>query len=79
MRRCNTHEAKTKLSELLADVETRGEVILICRNGRPVAELRPVTVAHESPLRKNPRLQGMRLLEDPVLPLDPEDWPEPSE
>jgi len=79
MKRCNTHEAKTRLSELLADVETNGEVVLICRNGKPVAELRPVAAAQRSPLRKNPRLQGMRLREDPVLPLDPEDWPEPSE
>lgn len=79
MKRCNTHEAKTRLSELLADVETNGEVVLICRNGKPVAELRPVTAAQHSPLRKNPRLQGMRLLEDPVLPLDSEDWPEPRE
>ena len=78
MRRCNTHEAKTRLSELLAAVETHGEVILICRNGKPVAELRPVTVTHASPLRTNPRLREMRLIEDPVLPLDPEDWPEPS-
>jgi prevent-host-death family protein len=79
MRRCNTHEAKTKLSELLAEVETRGEVILICRNGKPVAELRPVTATGRSPFSKNPRLQGMRLVEDAALPLDPEDWPEPVE
>ena len=76
MKRCNTHEAKTRLSELLADVEAHGEVILICRNGKPVAELRPVTAVSRSPLAKNPRLQGMRLVEDPTLPLDPEDWPE---
>jgi prevent-host-death family protein len=79
MKRCNTHEAKTRLSELLADVETNGEVVLICRNGKPVAELRPVTVAQHSPLRKNPKLQGLRLREDPVLPLDAEDWPEQPE
>lgn len=76
MKRCNTHEAKTRLSELLADVEANGEVILICRNGKPVAELRPVTVVTRSPLAKNPRLQGMRLVEDPVLSLNSEDWPD---
>ena len=79
MRRCNTHEAKTKLSELLAAVESHGEVILICRNGKPVAELRPVIAPGRSPLSTSPRLQGMRLVEDPALPLDPEDWPEPVE
>ena len=79
MKRFNTHEAKTRLSELLLDVETNGEVILICRNGKPIAELRPVTPAQRRPLRKNPRLQGMRLVDNPVLPLDPEDWPEQPE
>jgi prevent-host-death family protein len=31
-------EAKSRLSELVADVE-RGETVLLTRNGRPVAEL----------------------------------------
>jgi len=34
-------EAKTRLSELLEQVE-RGQVFRITRRGRPVAELRPV-------------------------------------
>ena len=34
-------EAKTKLSELLEKVD-RGEVFVITKRGRPVAELRPV-------------------------------------
>jgi len=33
----NTHEAKTTLSTLLAAVEERGENVIICRNGKPVA------------------------------------------
>ncbi|HXU31292.1 MAG TPA: type II toxin-antitoxin system prevent-host-death family antitoxin, partial [Thermoanaerobaculia bacterium] len=37
----NTHEAGSELSSLLARVEEQGETILICRNGKPVAELRP--------------------------------------
>lgn len=32
-------EAKNKLSGLIADVETAGASYLICRNGKPVAEL----------------------------------------
>lgn len=34
-------EAKTRLSELLARVD-RGQVYVITKHGRPVAELRPV-------------------------------------
>jgi antitoxin (DNA-binding transcriptional repressor) of toxin-antitoxin stability system len=38
----NIHQAKSSLSALLVEVEEKGEVILICRNGKPVAELRGV-------------------------------------
>ena len=34
----NVHEAKSTLSRLLEDVE-RGEVVVIARNGQPVAKL----------------------------------------
>ena len=39
MKTVNTHEAKTHLSRILEEVE-HGEVYIISRNGRPVAELR---------------------------------------
>jgi prevent-host-death family protein len=40
----NTHEAKTHLSRLLEDVE-KGEEIVICRRGKPVARLVATTEA----------------------------------
>ena len=43
-------EAKNKLSKLLSNVEKKDTSYLICRNGKPVAEI----IAHKS---KN-RLQG---------------------
>ena len=36
----NVHEAKTKLSQLLAEVEG-GREIIVARNGKPVAKLIP--------------------------------------
>ena len=36
----NVHEAKTRLSQLLAQVEA-GEVVMIARAGKPVARLCP--------------------------------------
>lgn len=71
----NIHKAKTTLSALLAAVEDEGEVVLICRNGRPVAELRAV------PVKKNPFMQDEELMqvefhEDPAASLDPWDWPD---
>ena len=70
----NTHEAKTQLSALLKEVEEHGRVVKICRNGKPIAELRPIA-AKVNPLRMNPKLKVI-FKADPVLPLDEDDWPE---
>jgi len=59
MVRVNTHEAKSQLSSLLSRVEEQGEIFLICRNGKPVAELRPLPPAAD-PLRVNPQLSQIR-------------------
>jgi antitoxin (DNA-binding transcriptional repressor) of toxin-antitoxin stability system len=39
MTRVNMQEAKTRLSQLVAAAE-RGETVLLCRDGEPVAEIR---------------------------------------
>jgi antitoxin (DNA-binding transcriptional repressor) of toxin-antitoxin stability system len=74
----NTHQAKTQLSALLTAVQERGEVVIICRNGKPVAELRqpstPVSLKR-SRLTPNPALAG-RILYDPTEPATEDDWPE---
>ena len=36
----NMHEAKTRLSELVKAVEERNETVVLCRDGREVAEIR---------------------------------------
>ncbi len=41
MAQVNVHEAKTKLSKLLVRAQA-GERIIIAKNGKPVAELRPI-------------------------------------
>ena len=72
----NTHEAKTRLSELLRLVEERSERIRVCRNGKPVAEIGPITTADRDPLVPNPRLSAVVFHEDPVAPLADDDWPD---
>lgn len=42
MRTANMHEAKTKLSELV-DAATKGEEVIICKAGKPMVRLVPVT------------------------------------
>jgi prevent-host-death family protein len=71
----NTHEAKTTLSHLLAAVEEKGENVVICRNGKPVARLVPVHADHLDHFRIDRRLAG-KFLEDPVAGVPEEAWPE---
>lgn len=71
----NTHEAKSKLSALLAAVEERGERIRICRNGKPIAELGPIRAARD-PFRPHPELSRIVIHENPSLPLTDEEWPQ---
>ncbi len=77
MIKVNTHEAKTNLSKLLAAVEEQGEVVLICRNGKPVAEIKALPAPRRLPLKPDPSLKvtfapGF----DPTEPATEEDWPE---
>ncbi len=69
----NVHEAKTQLSRILEDVE-KGECYVICRNGRPVADL----VVHKTRRRTtpHPELSKVKILCDPTEPLSPDEWGE---
>jgi antitoxin (DNA-binding transcriptional repressor) of toxin-antitoxin stability system len=72
----NTHEAKSNLSKLLTAVEEKGEVVLICRNGKPVAEMKAFK-ATAGRFASNPDLKvtfapGF----NPTEPATEEDWPE---
>jgi antitoxin (DNA-binding transcriptional repressor) of toxin-antitoxin stability system len=71
----NAHEIGTSLSQLLILVEEKKEIIQLCRNGRPVAELKPI-VKIPDPLKMHPKLKKVIIHEDPVLPLTNNEWPE---
>ncbi len=74
----NTHEAKTKLSALLLAVEERGETVVICRNQKPVAELRRISAASHAFLPPHPDLQPIAVSPefDPTAGVSESDWPE---
>jgi antitoxin (DNA-binding transcriptional repressor) of toxin-antitoxin stability system len=74
----NTHEAKTRLSALLAAVEETGETVMICRNQKPVAELRPIQASGKAFLPPHPDLQPTFVSPDfdPTAGISAEDWPE---
>ena len=48
--RVNANEVKTNFAKLLARVE-KGEVVIICKSGRPIARLTPVD---EESIRRTP-------------------------
>jgi prevent-host-death family protein len=71
----NTHEAKTRLSELLGLVELGKDSVLICRHGRPVAELvKPVCHPPRFRAKTYPDLK-VEIKCDPCAPLDDAAWP----
>jgi antitoxin (DNA-binding transcriptional repressor) of toxin-antitoxin stability system len=77
MIRVNMHEAKTRLSELVKAVEEKNEVVILCRDGEEVAEIR----------RRRKRTHTRNLTQDPRFhvefapgyspsePLSDDEWP----
>lgn len=71
----NTHEAKSRLSGLIADVEQRGEVVWICRSGKPVARLVAIDRTPCDPFKVNPDLKPLEIKGDLCAQLAEDDWP----
>lgn len=70
----NIHEAKTKLSTVLAEIEKTGETVLICRNGKPIAELSPVKKSVGLRLSKHPIMSKIKINYDPTEDMSEEEW-----
>ncbi len=73
MKTVNVHEAKTQFSGLLAEIEKGKERIVICRNGKPVADLVP----HQTrvSMAADKKLGAITLLYDPTEPAADDEWP----
>ena len=70
----NIHEAKTKLSALIAAIEEKGDTVTICRNGKAVAQLGPIRM-NRNPLKQNGRLKRVLFKDDFSTPLSAAEWP----
>ena len=68
----NIHEAKTNLSSLLTKIEKTGEEVLICRYGKPVADLVP----HKCKNRLQPHsvMSKIKIDCDATGPLSEDEW-----
>lgn len=74
MKTLNIHEAKTNLSAILKEIEENGERVVICRNGKPIADIsahRPV-----DRLKVHSELSNIQINYDPTEPLSEDEWPE---
>jgi prevent-host-death family protein len=73
----NMHEAKSRLSEIVAAAE-RGEEVIICRHNKPTVRLVPVadTVVRRDLIRPPASLR-VKLAPgyDPTEPLSEDEWP----
>lgn len=70
----NTHEAKTKLSYLLHEIESHKEVVRIRRNGKPVADIIPIK--YINPLKQHKEVKEIEINYNPVSTLSEDEWPE---
>ncbi|MFZ1985227.1 MAG: type II toxin-antitoxin system prevent-host-death family antitoxin [Desulfatitalea sp.] len=70
----NIHDAKTRLSAVLMQIEKTGESVVICRNGKPVAELVPFKERSMGRLGKHPVMSKITINYDPVEDLSDEEW-----
>ena len=73
MKTVNIHDAKTRLSGLLAEVEKSGKRIVICRNGEAIADLVPHQRAVS--MAADRKLGAIKIKYDPIEELDESDWP----
>ena len=70
----NIHDAKSNLSGLVADVELKHETVMLCRNGKPVAQIVPITPLG-SALKHSTKLGKIKLHYDPAEGLAADEWP----
>jgi prevent-host-death family protein len=73
----NVHEAKTRWSALIKAVEERGESVILCRNGRPVARISKVENSRKisTRLTPHPKMSRVKINYDPTEPLQLDEWP----
>ena len=75
IQKLNIHEAKTKLSAVLMQIEKTGKSVVICRNGKPVAELSPFKHHKDGHrLGTHPVMGKIRLGYDPIEDLSDDEW-----
>lgn len=72
MQTIQASEFKAKCLSLMDDVASTGEVLVVTKNGKPIAELRPYSGGRAgSPFGLHP---GVKILGDIISPVDEDAW-----
>ena len=69
-------QAKIRWLQLIKAVHERGEIVIICRYGKPVAVMKALPGKKTDRLTPNPDLKPISINYDPTEPLAAEEWPE---
>ncbi|MEA1972785.1 MAG: type II toxin-antitoxin system Phd/YefM family antitoxin [Candidatus Cloacimonadota bacterium] len=74
MKTLTINEAESNFSSVLTEIEEKKEIFIICRNGKPVADLIP----HSRKTRRlpHPVMSAVRINYDPTEILSQDEWPE---
>jgi prevent-host-death family protein len=74
MESVSIHEAKAKLSAIIANVRKTGDAVVVCRHGEPVADIVP----HRQQVRTVPHeiMSKVQIHYDPTEELSEDEWPE---
>ncbi len=75
----NMREAKIRLSALVRAVEEDGETVILCRNGKEVAAIQPLSAATQKVKRLHKPTLGLKVKfapgYDPTEGASEEEWP----
>ncbi len=77
MKTLSIYEAESGFSSVLAEIEEKGEIFIICRDGEPIADLIPHK--RKSRLTPHPVMSSIKINYDPTETLSRDEWPEGDE
>lgn len=72
MKTLSIQETIRQFPSLLMEIEQTREPVMICRNGKPIAELMPLP--HRSRLQTHPIMSRLAIRYDPIEPLEADEW-----
>ena len=74
MKTLNIDETGINIASIFSEVEKNGEFYLVCRNGKPIAEITPLKAMGR--LAPHPIMSKIEINYDPTESLTHDEWPE---